>query len=442
MNNKRTFRLSLPSLEGGVGGRSVGPSVWLFLELVIITVVAWVVFDPAIVNLYYKSLPSGYDNDRLLYAETILNRISVDGHYLVTDERKQEMIRRLESVEGIESVYVYDKNWGSIGFDNVSFYMLKKDQDTLWVPQISFIHDASFFETYGLKPLPGSPSAKELSHIQLRSDEIVLTRSAAISYFGTDDVVGKHVQNMVNNTLVELTVAGVVEDIRLSPARAVRSLLFSPSDLNVYNIYFAIRLKKGINPKRFVEEHGKELIAQGKTDYCRIRRLMTFNEHLQQMELDEGRPQEVNRSLTLALFFLVNLCLAVIGTVWLQARRKTEECGIRRAFGATRSRLLFSFLADGALMATVAVVIGCFIFLNYAYSGFEIANGNENFDTMYRPEFFTPKSDRTWVEHFMPHFLIVSGVVYLIILCTVLIGTTIPALKIIGTKVTDALRDE
>lgn len=438
MNNipKLTSNLSL------LGGSWRGASVWLFLELVIITVVAWVVFDPAIVNLYYKSLPSGYDNDRLLYAETILNRISVDGHYLVTDERKQEMIRRLESVEGIERVYVYDNNWGSIGFDNISFYKLKKDQDTLWVPQISFIHDAGFFETYGLKPLPGSPSAKELSHIQLRSNEIVLTRSAAISYFGTDDVVGKHVQNIVNNTLVELTVAGVVEDIRVSPARAVRSLLFSPRYLNVYNIYFAIRLKKGINPKRFVEEHGKELIAQGKTDYCRIRRLMTFNEHLQQMELDEGRPQEVNRSLTLALFFLVNLCLAVIGTVWLQARRKTEECGIRRAFGATRSRLLFSFLADGALMATVAVVIGCFIFLNYAYSGFEIANGNENFDTMYRPEFFTPKSDRTWVEHFWPHFLIVSGVVYLIILCTVLIGTTIPALKIIGTKVTDALRDE
>ena len=416
--------------------------IWLFLELVVITVVAWVVFDPAIVNLYYKSLPSGYDNDRLLYAETHLNRISVDGHYLVTDERKQEMIRRLESVEGIESVYVYHKNWGSIGFDNVSFYMLKKDQDTLWVPQISFIHDASFFETYGLKPLPGSPSAKELSHIQLRSNEIVLTRSAAISYFGTDDVVGKHVQNIVNNTLDELTVAGVVEDLRVSPPRALRSLLFSPSDLNVYNIYFAIRLKKGINPKRFVEEHGKELIAQGKTDYCRIRRLMTFNEHLRQMELDEGRPQEVNRSLTLALFFLVNLCLAVIGTVWLQAKRRTEECGIRRAFGATRLRLLLSFLAEGALMATVAVVIGCFIFLNYAYSGFEIANGYENFDTMYRPEFFTPKSDRTWVEHFMPHFLIVSGVVYIIILCTVLIGTAIPGWRISRSEITEALREE
>jgi hypothetical protein len=40
------------------------------------------------------------------------------------------------------------------------------------------------------------------------------------------------------------------------------------------------------------------------------------------------------------------------------------------------------------------------------------------------------------------HFLIISAVVYLIILCTVLIGTAIPAVKIIGARITHALRDE
>jgi len=43
--------------------------------------------------------------------------------------------------------------------------------------------------------------------------------------------------------------------------------------------------------------------------------MMTFDEHLRQMELDDGCTQEVNRSLALAFFFLVNLMLAVIGTV-------------------------------------------------------------------------------------------------------------------------------
>ena len=65
MNNipKLTSNLSL------LGGSWRGASVWLFLELVVITVVAWVVFDPAVVNLYYRSLPMGYDTSRLVYGE-------------------------------------------------------------------------------------------------------------------------------------------------------------------------------------------------------------------------------------------------------------------------------------------------------------------------------------------------------------------------------------
>jgi hypothetical protein len=51
-------------------------------------------------------------------------------------------------------------------------------------------------------------------------------------------------------------------------------------------------------------------------------------------------------------------------------------------------------------------------------------------------------TDKTWVDYFWPHFLVVSSVVYIIILCTVLIGTAIPAVKIIGAKITEALREE
>ncbi|MBQ8936723.1 MAG: hypothetical protein IJ066_03225, partial [Bacteroidaceae bacterium] len=47
-----------------------------------------------------------------------------------------------------------------------------------------------------------------------------------------------------------------------------------------------------------------------------------------------------------------------------------------------------------------------------------------------------------WFDSFGTHFLVVSACVYLIILVTVLIGTAIPALRIVHTKVTDALREE
>ena len=434
-------------------------NTWLFLELVIITVVAWAVFEPAVVNLYYRSLPLGYDSDQLLYAETtVVSNLEVnedgtspdlefheDGtprdSYEITEERRQQMLRQLSDVEGVASVYLYGDDYGSVGFTNQAYAVCKYEGDTTYVANVNFVPDSHFFETYGLRPLPGSPSAEQLSHIQGGEHQVVLTRSGAISLFGTTDVVGRKF-TIIYQEPIEVTVAGVVEDFRKSVSNTLRSLIITVYELNHTECHYIIRLKDGLDAHRFVEEHGQDLIRSGKTGFNRISRLMTFDEHLRQMELDDGRTQEVNRSLALAFFFLVNLMLAVIGTVWLHAKRRTEECGVRRAFGATRRRVLFDFLWRNALLATAAVIIGCIIYLNYAHSGIQVYNGEEQYETLYTMTGMDLPTDKTWVDRFWPHFLVVSSVVYIIILCTVLIGTTIPAVKIIGSKITNALKDE
>lgn len=423
-------------------------NTWLFVELVIITVVAWAVFEPAVVNLYYRSLPLGYDNSQLLYAETAVGgeySMDEDGTphdpYEITEERRQQMLRQLSDVEGVASVYLYDDDYGSVGFTNHAYAICSYEGDTTYVASVYFVPDSRFFETYGLRPLLGSPSAEQLSRIQNMDRQVVLTRSGAIALFGTTEVLGRKFTIIYQEPFV-VTVAGVVEDFRKSVASTLHSIIITPEELRHTQCYYVIRLKPGINARHFVEEHGQDLIRSGKTGFNRISRLMTFDEHLQQMELDDGRTQEVNRSLALAFFFLVNLMLAVIGTVWLHAKRRTEECGVRRAFGATRRRVLWSFLWRNALLATVAVIIGCIIYLNYAHSGIQVSNGEEYYETFYTLTGMDLPTDKTWVDRFWPHFLVVSAVVYLIILCTVLIGTAIPAVKIIGTRITNALRDE
>ena len=423
-------------------------NTWLFLELVIITVVAWAVFEPAVVNLYYRSLPLGYDNSQLLYAETAVGgeySMDEDGTphdpYEITEERRQQMLRQLSDVEGVASVYLYDDDYGSVGFPIHAYAICNYEGDTTYVASVNFVPDANFFETYGLHPLPGSPSAEQLSHIQNLDRQVVLTRSGAIALFGTTDVLGRKF-TIIYQEPIEVTVAGVVEDFRKSVSNTMRSLVITVYELKLTECHYIIRLKDGLNARRFVEEHGQDVIRSGKTGFNRISRLTTFDEHLRQMELDDGRTQEVNRSLALAFFFLVNLMLAVIGTVWLHAKRRTEECGVRRAFGATRRRMLFDFLWRNALLATAAVVIGCIIYLNYAHSGIQVYNGEENYETLYTMTGMDLPTDKTWVDFFWPHFLVVSVIVYIIILCTVLIGTAIPAVKIIGTRITNALRDE
>ena len=422
-------------------------NTWLFLELVIITIVAWAVFEPAVVTLYYRSLSSGYDNDQLLYAETAVNGewnelvYAPQDPFKITEERRQQMLRQLSNVEGVASVYLYGDDYGSVGFTNHAYAVCNYKGDTTYVANVNFVSDTHFFETYGLRPLPGSPSAEQLSRIQNMDRQVVLTRSGAIALFGTTDVLGRKFA-IIYQEPIEVTVAGVVEDFRKSVSNTLRSLVITVYELQHTECKYVIRLKPGLNARRFVEEHGQDLIRSGKTGFNRISRLMTFDEHLQQLELDDGRTQEVNRSLALALFFLINLMLAVIGTVWLHAKRRTEECGVRRAFGATRQRVFFDFLWRNALLATAAVVIGCIIYLNYAHSGIQVYNGEEYYETLYTMTGMDLPTDKTWVDYFWPHFLVVSAVVYLIILCAVLVATAIPAWRICRSEITEALKDE
>ena len=437
---------------------------WLFLELVIITIAAWVVFEPAIVNLYYRYLPLGYDADRLLYVESEKNpwdnkpeEDDSGSPYDRLVKQENQTARQLKAIEGAASVYSDVSSASDIGHSWSVFRKCCVGTDTLALTNVSFVPDAQFFETYGLKPLPGSPKAEELSHITMQEQKVVLTRSGAMALFGTPDVVGRQLtispnlveemavamgNNTVNfGTFYDVTVAGVVEDFRKSLPATLHAIIIMPRE-HTFSGQHIIRLKPGINAHRFIEERGHEIMQAGKRNSQHISRMMTFDDHLQQMELDTGRTQEVNRKLMLALFFLVNLMLAVIGTVWLHAKRRTEECGVRRAFGATRWRVFFDFLWRNALLATAAVIIGCIIYLNYAHSGIQEYDGGEYYETLYTIQGAMLSTDKTWVDYFWPHFFVVSAVVYIIILCTVLIGTAIPAMKIIGSKITNALRDE
>lgn len=442
-----------------------GGSLWLFLELIVISVVAWVVFDPAVVNLYYRSLPLGYDVSRLVYGEYTTREDGEDefikdeygylteilSRYEMNEKRQDQIIRQFMEVEGVESATI---NGGlmesfAIGYGSAAgFTSFINEKDTIQLCPISFNPNTRFFETFDLHPLPGSPSAQELSHIAVPENKVVLTRSGAKTIFGTDNVVGRHLkmrrntQNYEEVIYDDVTVAGVVEDFRKTISSTLHSIYIRPDTLKNSSFKFVLRLREGINARRFVAEHGNEVISKGNTNFNRISRLMTFQEHMQNQELDTGRTQEVNRSLMLALFFLLNLCLGVIGTVWLQAKRRTEECGVRRAFGATRPRLIFEMLWQKALMATVAVIVGLIIFLNYAHSNISEWSSYKPCEAFYSTMINWTELDRSWVEYFWPHFLVVSAVVYIIILCTVLIGTAIPAIKITRTNITDAIREE
>ena len=414
--------------------------VWLFAELVVITIVSWIVFDPAVIILYNAHQPMGYDVEQLCYGEL---RVSYD------EEKDDPDILRaqLTTIDGIEDVYTCDM-YSYIS--PVSYTDLKAitDNDTCHVPSFRYNSSSHFFETYGIKPLSGSPSAKELSRLNPAANQVVLTRNAAIYLFGTTDVIGRsfiqlseeHFNSSSQPKNIRLTVVGVVENIR----HPENSVVFCPQKrCSPQRVIF--RLRKGLTPSTFLEEHQDEIFQKGSGTSFQMYKVMPLDQYDHQQQLKRGLPQKANKNLAMALFFMISLCLGVVGTMWLQSKKRTEECGVMRAYGASRFRIMLDFLTEGWVLVTIAVLIGCVLYFQYIYSGITYVTYGKDvhiFSEFLYDRVVPTKADMTWMDELWPHFLVISAIVYLIILLTVSIGIAIPAWSICRKKPVEALREE
>ena len=434
-------------------------NVWLFLELIVVCFVAWTQLDPIIVRLYYRSLPSGIEGERMVVA----NILSTQPYEMADDSMTQEerdnqywkgeaqyveeanvIKRQLLAIDGVEQASIADPVLGILArtdlFGSSSFSNKLKfawQNDTVLVNDICYSMDEHFFETYGIQPIAGCKTSKELSDIDLGW---IVSQSLAEHYFGSPEAA-------INK---ELHAAFFADGDWHQPIVAVvNDVHVSEKDYNTWAVYsnngtirkggsqnlVVLRLKPGVNPRRFADEQNLNPWNYA-TDHYAVASFTAYD------DIGSARNQfaaptlsyDFNLQIATALFFLVNLCLGVIGTFWMQTKRRTEESGIMRAFGATKRRVMLMFLAEGWVMATVSMFIACVLYLNYVKLGI-----GELCISPCQPK---AQPDPTWVADKPLHFLIISAIVYIIILCTVLIGTTIPAVKIVRARITEALREE
>lgn len=161
-----------------------------------------------------------------------------------------------------------------------------------------------------------------------------------------------------------------------------------------------------------------------------LTKVQTMSDLNKEREVTFGYTEVVQTYSILAVLFLANLCLGVIGTFWLQTKQRKGEVGIMRSFGTTRGGIVRLILSEATMLTTASFIIGCFIYLQYAlkeglYLG--ILTGNVDEGT-------------TWVSDLSQHFIITSVIVYAVMLITVLIGAYIPARNLSRIPPVDALR--
>ncbi len=423
---------------------------WIFAEITIITCLSWFMVDFMVTNFYatYFCIPAGeFEKDHLCVGQFgIVRSESASEGQAVTQEERQGIyvIRdKLKNMPEVASVCL-TPNYLNFNLRWYNWRRLALAEDTtktIGIAQFFYYPNQYYFETQGLQTIEGSPDAETLSR-EIPPDGIIVTRSIAQMLFGHDQVVGKRVafvdfKSSGTGRNVEVygyhTISGVVEDVKSAPSERYPYVAFFPwvREADPY-CNLLLRLKSDVDAEAFVKKLTPTLTTDFRSGVCVLGKLETYQHHYEtQMSTNEVIYTQL-ASVPLTLFGII-VVLGTLGTYWLQIRKRTEEFGILCSFGAKRRHIFLQIWGEGAILTALAVFVGCLIWFQFTIHWNVLSNGGV---------YGGSGRETDWVTQFWPHFLIICGIQFVLMLVIVTLGIIIPALIAMYKKPVNALRYE
>lgn len=423
---------------------------FVFAEIILISVLSFYFIDQLVVTTYdiHFCRPVGdFEREHLLVAQVgdlsmpeekqDTAKVSLAALYALRDQ-----IQALPEVEHAGVAFGFIGEYGD-HYYRLSTYSAETDSTRRCGAYSNrFLLHEQYFETQGLTPIEGSPSAAQLSE-ECPEDGVVISRSVALALFGTDQVVGRRIvewdfsdqalqENGDAKVMGRYTIAGVLQDFRLRPYERYAYSILKPTTGAGDNVpEMLIRLRPDVDAEAFVSNLSEQLKEDFRVGHKYLAAIGTYEKYLENFSAGSVTAY-VGFVFILLGVLLLNVMLGTLGTYWLQIRKRTEDIGIMRSFGAKRRDIFRMIWGEIALLTLVACFIGWIIWLQFALN-FGLSKGQ----TM-----SSNGNETDWVNTFWLHYIIICIVQYVVMLIIVSLGIIIPALIAMYRKPVNALRHE
>ena len=425
---------------------------WIFAEIAIISALSWFIVDFMVTTFYatHFCIPAGeFEKDHLCVGQMgVVRSESASEGQVVTGEEAQGVLvirDKLAAMPEVASVCLTpDYLNAELNVYNWRTLALADDTTrTIGFEQQFYYQNEHYFETQGLRTIEGSPDAAALSR-EIPLEGVIVTRSVAQMLFGHDQVVGRRVAmmrttyegNEIGSEVAGYhTIAGVVEDVKGAPSERYPYVVFFPHPSRQGPDPYSkllLRLKPDVNAEDFVKRLTPTLTQDFRDGICVLGSLETYQQHFDRQEATHVNIYTQLATVPLVLFAII-VALGILGTFWLQIRKRTEDIGIMRSFGAKRRDIFWMIWIEGALLTFLACLVGCLVFLQFAIHWDLLSNGQA---------YGGSGRETDWVVQFWPHFLIVSAVQYVLLLAIVTLGMLVPTLLAMYKRPVEALRHE
>ena len=434
---------------------------FVFVEIALIAVLSFWLLDQIVVwtyGNYFCHADGEFEKEHLLIGQTA-RTTPITAEALQTEAEAYSDTARLkpfekEALKTMVSLYAFRDEVRALpevqsvclthqfvgdGQGRWNYHALAPEADTTKTCSAyteTFCLNESYFETLGMTAVDGSPSVEALSR-DIPTDGVVITRSLALQLFGTAEAVGRRLVQIeykpgpdsrdVEN-VTHHTVAGVVEDVKPAPHERYFYVAFFPVTSFFGNTpKMLIRLKPEANAGEFIAQNSK--MANGTYTFAGLK---TYSDFQDKNNYISDQYTIVTLLGTLGLLFALNVVLGTLGTFWLQIRKRTEDIGIMRSFGAKRRHIFWMIWGEGAVLTLLACIVGQIIWLQFAMN-IGLSDGNIRATSLNEPD---------WVNTFWLHYLIVCAVQYVLLLAIVTLGVVVPTFLAMYKRPVEALHHE
>lgn len=234
--------------------------------------------------------------------------------------------------------------------------------------------EAEFFRVFTFPLIAGDPATA-----LAEANSIVLTRSAAMRYYGATDVVG---QTLVFNGSTPLRITAVMEDVPSTSHFMFRALIsfrtvelilgetFMTTNYGSNNYYTYLKLAEGVTPVQF-QARLPAFIDNLFPANDSGRKASEFNVlhvwPLTSIYLHSNLDSElgVNGDIAtvwiygiIAVFILLIACINFMNLSTARYGDRMREIGVRKVMGADRSSLIRQFLSESVFLALCSLALG------------------------------------------------------------------------------------
>lgn len=413
-------------------------SMALLIEIIIVTIIGWMVVQPVAVKTSLSLEPSGYDYDRLVsvnFQDFDMNseeRDTTDTPKEVCNRALLDMIKQLPEVESAtySSYQLFESSSSSISSITVdSAYNLDDDNKYVRAYFVSYMPGTDFFTTFGIK----TPGGEAFVEPEYEEGTYVVSDILAKSRYADGKAMGRMAFPGSEYSDASGKITGIVKDASYSKNRARCAIIYAPikPDQMWKTSGITIRLKPDANPRVFTDNLTADL-GRYRAGNRYLTHPQLYSDMQEEMFADEQR--ELSKGWVVLLFFLANVILGVSGTFYIQTRSRASDAGVMRAYGATRLNIQWGIIGEAFLTVLIGWAVGSLIYLAYLHFG-DVAFEN---DVDKIQQILNPK----WYDSSWPRNTVVGILVLLLLLISTFIGAWMPARKITRISPVDALRDE